>query len=327
MIKGLIIDYTVFRKIFAASFLFLILVFSHIYGMNEDTLPENITKHLACVQADRQKMFKGVTYAFDVETTGTRSYHDKILQITFLRLVCGVPTGDVLNLYLNPGSTRISHYAAKAHKLTKEFLKDKPTFQEVWPKIEAFIGENPTLFAYNAAFDMRFLKQAIEGLGEGVEFECNYKCVLQMARRDHGRVTKKIEIVSPEKIKARVSGLSKHELDGKKSEADSKSFHQKSRRIAKGDKHKENGHPNPKAPSKKKKPKTGPSLALGSVADRLGIKPVKIEFTNSKHAKGSQPHARAEFHDAFVDTGVLADVTSMMVHNTAKAASQIAGLR
>jgi len=66
------------------------------------------------------------------------------------------------------------------HGITAETTQDAPTFAELWPTIEAFIGVLP-LAAHNARFDMSVLQAMLEEAG--IEYEIpEWICSLKAAR-------------------------------------------------------------------------------------------------------------------------------------------------
>jgi DNA polymerase-3 subunit epsilon len=92
----------------------------------------------------------------DTETTGLHPQNgDRIIEIGCVELFNRRPTGRTLHHYFNPD--RDSEPAALAvHGLTREFLSDKPRFDELAVTIVEFL-EGAELLIHNASFDEAFL--------------------------------------------------------------------------------------------------------------------------------------------------------------------------
>jgi len=102
---------------------------------------------------------------FDTETTGMDPFEgDKIVEIGALELVNHLPTGKTIQLYINP-EREVPAEAVAVHGITNEFLKDKPVFSQVYTDFLDFIGDDSTLVAHNAEFDMKFLNYELEQVG------------------------------------------------------------------------------------------------------------------------------------------------------------------
>jgi DNA polymerase-3 subunit epsilon len=100
----------------------------------------------------------------DTETTGMFPEDgDKIVEIGCLELLNHVPTGKTLQIYLNP-ERDIPPEAVAVHGLTREFLKDKPVFSQVYTDVLDFIGD-AKLVIHNAEFDMKFLNAELRAVG------------------------------------------------------------------------------------------------------------------------------------------------------------------
>ncbi len=92
----------------------------------------------------------------DTETTGLHPQNgDRIIEIGCVELFNRRPTGRTLHHYVNPD--RDSEPAALAvHGLTREFLADKPRFEELSASIIEFL-HGAELLIHNASFDEAFL--------------------------------------------------------------------------------------------------------------------------------------------------------------------------
>ena len=98
--------------------------------------------------------------ALDVETTGTLSYMDHIVELAAVRFSKG-ETEDHFSTLVNPGIP-IPKEASRINGITDEMLKDQPTIEEgILKDFSGFCGKEP-LVAHNAIFDFQFLSAALE---------------------------------------------------------------------------------------------------------------------------------------------------------------------
>ncbi len=103
--------------------------------------------------------------ALDTETTGMNpSTGDRIIEIGCVEMMNLVPTGNTLQLYINP-ERDIPAEATAVHGITNEFVADKPTFSEVYSDFIEFIGKDSKLVIHNAEFDMKFLNAELHKVG------------------------------------------------------------------------------------------------------------------------------------------------------------------
>ncbi len=97
--------------------------------------------------------------ALDTETTGKDADGSpgdhRIIEIGCVEIIDRRITGNTLQLYINP-ERPVDEEAVQVHGLTDEFLKDKPVFAKVAPKILDFI-KGAELLIHNARFDTSFL--------------------------------------------------------------------------------------------------------------------------------------------------------------------------
>tara|TARA_B100001063_G_C16765190_1_gene558220 strand:+ start:563 stop:1273 length:711 start_codon:yes stop_codon:yes gene_type:complete len=92
----------------------------------------------------------------DTETTGLDfSTGDKIVEIGIIELDNHVPTGKYFHHYLNP-ERESSLQALKVHRLTNEFLKNKPKFIDIADQFIEFIADSKIVI-HNASFDIGFI--------------------------------------------------------------------------------------------------------------------------------------------------------------------------
>lgn len=101
----------------------------------------------------------------DTETTGMDPEKgDRIVEIGCVELLNHLPTGKVLQLYINP-EREVPAEAIAVHGITNEFLKDKPVFAQVYAEFMAFI-KGAKLVIHNAEFDMKFINHQLKDVGE-----------------------------------------------------------------------------------------------------------------------------------------------------------------
>lgn len=102
---------------------------------------------------------------FDTETTGMDPFEgDRIVEIGAIELINHLPTGKNIQLYINP-EREVPSEAIAVHGITNEFLKDKPVFSQIYTDFLDFIGNDSTLVAHNAEFDIKFLNWELEQVG------------------------------------------------------------------------------------------------------------------------------------------------------------------
>ena len=96
----------------------------------------------------------------DIETTGL-SYKDnhKIVEIACVETLDLIPTKKVFHKIINPNRS-VPDEAFKIHGFSTEFLKDKPSFNEIAEEFLNFI-KNKDLIIHNASFDIPFLNHEL----------------------------------------------------------------------------------------------------------------------------------------------------------------------
>ena len=96
----------------------------------------------------------------DIETTGL-SFKDnhKIVEIACVETLDLIPTKKVFHKIINP-SRSVPDEAFKIHGFSTEFLKDKPSFNEIAEEFLNFI-KNKDLIIHNASFDIPFLNHEL----------------------------------------------------------------------------------------------------------------------------------------------------------------------
>ncbi|HQS84459.1 MAG: DNA polymerase III subunit epsilon [Alphaproteobacteria bacterium 16-39-46] len=97
----------------------------------------------------------------DTESTGLDpDKGHRLVEIGCVEFLNRVPTGKVFHTYLNP-ERDVPEEAYRIHKLSTEFLKDKPLFSEVHQDFLLFLGEDP-LVIHNASFDLKFINAELK---------------------------------------------------------------------------------------------------------------------------------------------------------------------
>lgn len=114
---------------------------------------------------------------FDLETTGLDRTKDQIIQFSALKIdTTSHKILDSKNFYIQPiGEYSISIAAYTKHRITPEFLKDKPYFKDVAEDIVNFIGTSDVLTYNGNGFDIPFLKTELNKYGYDIDF-INRKC-------------------------------------------------------------------------------------------------------------------------------------------------------
>ena len=100
-----------------------------------------------------------VFVALDVETTGTLSYVDHIVELAAVCFSDGKEQ-DSFSTLVDPGVS-IPEEASRINGITDEMLKGKPIISDVLPDFSKFCAHYP-LVAHNAIFDFQFLSAALE---------------------------------------------------------------------------------------------------------------------------------------------------------------------
>lgn len=97
---------------------------------------------------------------YDLETTGTSSLYDEIIEISAVKVRNGIIVDEFSQL-VNPGRA-IPMAASMVNNISDEMVADAPSFAEVLPRFLSFIGED-VLVGHNInSFDMKFLYRDCE---------------------------------------------------------------------------------------------------------------------------------------------------------------------
>ena len=123
----------------------------------------------------------------DTETTGLRVEEGhRIIEIGCIEMISRKVTRNHFHYYINP-QREIEAGAAAVHGITNDFLKDKPTFQEILEPFLSYIS-GAELIIHNAPFDLSFLNYELSLAGhriKSIEAECSVIDTLQLARKLH----------------------------------------------------------------------------------------------------------------------------------------------
>jgi DNA polymerase III epsilon subunit family exonuclease len=155
----------------------LVGIFAAWWAMSKkETKKENSVQPMSATQETpkRHAIF------LDLETTGLDPEHDRITEICVLRAVFGEKVHDGLATLINPGRS-IPQQIVDLTGITDEMVKDKPG-EEVLHQFLDYIDKD-LVHAYNADFDMSFLRAAAKRLGR--TFNNESLCVLELLREKH----------------------------------------------------------------------------------------------------------------------------------------------
>ena len=130
----------------------------------------------------------------DFETTGLTPGHDRVVEVSVVRLEPGKSPQLVLDTLINPGR---SVSATEIHGITDDDVAEAPSFRDVAGKLVEVLS-GCVVAAYNVYFDMRFLNFELRNIGvdhEPPHFCLMYlrpmlglgsRCKLEEACRQHG---------------------------------------------------------------------------------------------------------------------------------------------
>lgn len=96
--------------------------------------------------------------SIDLETTGLLYKEDGIIELAAVRFRDGKEEAS-FHTYINPGR-EIPERITELTGISKEQVKDAPSFQDVCQEVLGFIG-NDVLMAHHISFDYAFLKRAV----------------------------------------------------------------------------------------------------------------------------------------------------------------------
>jgi len=123
----------------------------------------------------------------DTETTGLEpGAGHRIIELGCVEIINRRTTQKHFHYYLQP-DREIDQGAFEVHGITREFLQDKPRFEEIADEFIDFIRDSQ-LIIHNAAFDTGFLDMELQRLGQAhgkVSDYCTVKDSLAFARNLH----------------------------------------------------------------------------------------------------------------------------------------------
>lgn len=121
---------------------------------------------------------------FDTETTGLSPDNgDRMIEIGCVELIDHKPTGREYHAFYNPEGKEISEGAYNVHKISNDFLSDKPYFKDKVDEFLEFIGTDSVLVAHNGTFDMRFINAELERIDYPIIPATRLLDTLWLARR------------------------------------------------------------------------------------------------------------------------------------------------
>lgn len=122
----------------------------------------------------------------DTETTGlSPDQGHRLIEIGCLEMINRRITQNRFHFYVNPKRS-IDEGAVKVHGITEEFLKDKPTFNQIADDLFQFL-EGAELIIHNAPFDIGFLNAEFARVNKSrvpITQFCSVIDTLVMARRE-----------------------------------------------------------------------------------------------------------------------------------------------
>jgi DNA polymerase-3 subunit epsilon len=122
----------------------------------------------------------------DTETTGLSPEHGhRLIEIGCIEMINRRITANRFHFYVNP-KRGIDEGAVKVHGITEEFLKDKPTFDQIAQDLLHYL-KGAELIIHNAPFDIGFLNAEFARIDQSLtpitQF-CSVVDTLVMARRE-----------------------------------------------------------------------------------------------------------------------------------------------
>lgn len=123
-------------------------------------------------------MYKYDFVAFDFETAN--SYKDSACQIGITAVKNG-KIEEVRSWLINTEDMYFSDFNISIHGITKEMVKDRPTFKELWPELSEYLTEN-ILFAHNARFDIEVLYAMLDHYDIEIPI-IRFGCSIALSRR------------------------------------------------------------------------------------------------------------------------------------------------
>ena len=118
---------------------------------------------------------------FDLETTGLKSEFHEIIEIGAIRANRGSDLHETFQALIKP-TKKIPQKISELTGITQDMVnKEGSSLETILPQFLEFIGDLP-LVAYNADFDMAFLRAAIKKTQIRRQLKNSVFCALKMAR-------------------------------------------------------------------------------------------------------------------------------------------------
>lgn len=103
---------------------------------------------------------------FDIETTGFDwARGDRVIEIGAVEVIDGKITDNSFHEYINPDGKIIPPDSYMVHKISNDFLIDKPKFAEVAPRFLEFIGDSQIVAHNGIDFDFPFINYELAQIG------------------------------------------------------------------------------------------------------------------------------------------------------------------
>lgn len=119
---------------------------------------------------------------FDLETTGLKPDVHEIIEIGAIRVNRDSDEHETFQALVRP-SKKVPKKITEITGITQEMIENEGDLPEtILPQFVKFIGDLP-LVAFNAEFDVAFLKTAVEKTQPGLLGNNKVSCALKMARR------------------------------------------------------------------------------------------------------------------------------------------------
>lgn len=103
---------------------------------------------------------------FDIETTGFDWVRgDRIIEIGAVEVIDGKITDNSFHEYINPDGKIIPPDSYMVHKISNDFLIDKPKFAQIAPRFLEFIGDSQIVAHNGIDFDFPFMNYELAQIG------------------------------------------------------------------------------------------------------------------------------------------------------------------
>ena len=121
---------------------------------------------------------------FDLETTGLDPFYSEIIEIGAVRFIKDdyIKTGQVetFQSFIKP-DIPISSEVTKINSITNDMVKDGDSLEKALNDFISFAGGRK-LIAYNAKFDIKFLRSSAKKANVKLPRPLDYECALELAR-------------------------------------------------------------------------------------------------------------------------------------------------